>query len=103
MNSGFWRTKKQKEQLPHGKNLTGRVALYIETWESRCYFDGIPDVISNKLIASGRVPSFKAIALAILRNDHNCYALGFSEGSSEMFEQILQNEKRKRNAQLWLL
>jgi len=31
---------------------------------------------------SCRAPSYKAIALAILRNDHNLHALGFSERNS---------------------
>jgi len=31
---------------------------------------------------SCRAPSYKAIALAVLRNDHNLHSLGFTERSS---------------------
>jgi len=39
---------------------------------------------------SSRAPSYKAIALAILRNDHNMYSLGFSERTSETLNRIIE-------------
>jgi len=42
---------------------------------------------------SSRAPSYKAIALAILRNDHNMYSLGFSERSSEIVSRIIEMQR----------
>lgn len=40
---------------------------YIRTWEKRCYHNGIPDEAPKEIF--DRVPSYKAIAMAILKND----------------------------------
>jgi predicted phosphoadenosine phosphosulfate sulfurtransferase len=60
----------------------------VNIWKNRCYFEGIPDSISAELSRSKRIPNYKAIALAILRNDHNLYSLGFSERHSDIVEML---------------
>lgn len=40
---------------------------YVKTWEGRCYFKGIPDEAPKEI--EDKVPSYKMIALAILKND----------------------------------
>jgi len=40
---------------------------YIETWEKRCYKNGIPDEAPIELI--GKVPNYKEIAICILNNN----------------------------------
>jgi predicted phosphoadenosine phosphosulfate sulfurtransferase len=40
---------------------------YVRMWESRCYPDGIPDEPPPELFH--KIPSYKLIAFAILRND----------------------------------
>lgn len=42
---------------------------YIKTWERNCYFDGIPDEIPLRLDQLNKAPSYKRIAMAILKND----------------------------------
>ena len=66
-------------------------------WENRCYFDGIPDEITPKLAASGRVPSYKAIALAILRNDWK--AIGFGYKENEQTRYLMQQAKSESTGQ----
>lgn len=79
MSKGSWRTKPQIGQSPYGKSITQRVEAYIQTWERRCYVEGIPDQVPRKLMQAMRAPSYKAIAFAILRNDVNLYALGLDQ------------------------
>ena len=93
MSSGYWQTKRQSEQFSTGNTITQRVKDYVTTWESRCYFDGIPEELAAGIAKSGRVPSYKAIAIAILKNDHNFYSLGFSERPSELVNQLIQSSK----------
>jgi len=57
----------------------------VQTWEDRCYSNGIPDSVTDELSASGRVPSYKAIAVAILKNDIGLSALGFEARESKWY------------------
>lgn len=61
-------------------------------WEGRCYSDGIPDEVAEKLAKSGRVPCWKTIAIAILKNDHQLVSLGFTGKHSEWHD-TLKREK----------
>lgn len=59
----------------------------------RCYSTDIPDEVPKKVMQSGRAPSYKAIALAILRNDLQLYALGFSTPSYERQLEIVDRAR----------
>jgi predicted phosphoadenosine phosphosulfate sulfurtransferase len=41
-----------------------------------------------------RVPSYKAIAIAILKNDHSLQSLGFNQNKSKFFD-VIKNNKPK--------
>lgn len=43
------------------------ISRYIKTWENRCYSEGIPDEAPKEI--DDMVPSYKRIAIAILKND----------------------------------
>jgi predicted phosphoadenosine phosphosulfate sulfurtransferase len=64
-------------------------------WEKRCYFRGIPDECPPKLAKAMRVPSYKAIAMAILKNDLHLTSLGFSNKESNLVEQVYKASKIK--------
>lgn len=64
----------------------------------RCYFDGLPDSVPDGLLFSGRVPSYKALALCILNNDFTLRKLGFNGKSSE-WAKYLKDEKEKQESQ----
>jgi len=51
---------------------------------SRCYFDGIPDDAPQALVDAGLVPSWKAIAQCILKNDLHLRGLGFDSDEPEL-------------------
>ena len=42
---------------------------YIKKWERNCYYNGIPDECPQRLTQLGKVPSYKQIAICILKND----------------------------------
>ncbi len=93
MNNGYWQTKKQGEQFRLGKTLTAKIARYIQTWKRRCYSNGIPDVVPDKLAKTGRAPSYKAVAIAILKNDASLSTLGCSTDTSEYYSMLKKNDK----------
>lgn len=103
MSSGYWQTKRQTEQFGIGGTLTQKVEEYARTWESRCYSDGIPDEVPEKLAKSGRVPSYKAIALCILRNDLKLRALGFGEQESALVTMLYRQKKEEEHPQIKLI
>jgi predicted phosphoadenosine phosphosulfate sulfurtransferase len=45
---------------------------------------------------AGKVPSWKAIAIAILKNDLNLYSLGFSKRDSAVLNQIVEDARNER-------
>jgi predicted phosphoadenosine phosphosulfate sulfurtransferase len=49
----------------------------------KCYEHGIPDEVPHKLTFSGRAPSYKAIAICILGNDHRLSRLGLSRSETK--------------------
>lgn len=62
---------------------------YLAIWQSRCYSE-IPDEIPEKLARSNRAPSYKSIAIAILKNDSTLKSIGF-EGKETHWYRILKN------------
>lgn len=50
----------------------------MRTWQARCYLHEIPDEVPVKVSASGRAPSWRAVAVALLRNDLHLYQLGYA-------------------------
>jgi predicted phosphoadenosine phosphosulfate sulfurtransferase len=78
MSSGFWRTAKQAEPFSPGKCATERVSEYVRIWKARCYSHEIPDEVPAKVAASGRAPSWRAVAVALLQNDLHLYQLGYA-------------------------
>lgn len=51
------------------------------------------------LARQGRAPSYKAIALAILKNDHTLRSLGFGVGESETSLALLAKRKESKSKQ----
>ena len=69
----------------------------MEVWENRCYSEGIPDYIEQKLMNSMRVPSYKAIAMCILKNDVLLLSCGFGRSSSK-YEKLLMTKYKDENS-----
>lgn len=65
----------------------------MKVWEERCYKDGIPNEVPKRLSDSMRVPSYKAIAMAILQNDLALYTLGFQPVVSHWYRAVKQANK----------
>ena len=67
-----------------------RVKEYVETWENRCYKDGIPDEVPNEI--ADKVPSYKRIAMAILKNDLQLTSLGYEPKKSKYYSVLKKIE-----------
>jgi len=52
--------------------------------------DGIPDEVPSKVALSGRAPSWRAVAIALLQNDLHLYQLGFAKPAYEYQKQVIK-------------
>ena len=75
-------------------NIQDRLQKYVKDWECKCYLNGLPDEAPDEI--SDMVPSYKRIAIAILKNDHALTSLGFSQPKSAVYSQLKRIEISKR-------
>jgi|688.fasta_scaffold1316916_2 predicted phosphoadenosine phosphosulfate sulfurtransferase len=63
-------------------------------WERKCYLNGLPDEVPNEL--KNLVPSYKLIAITILKNDYALIGLGFQQPKSKVYSMLKRIEISKR-------
>lgn len=64
---------------------TTAVLSYINAWKNRDYSDDIPDAVPDAIMNDGLAPSYKAIAIALLKNDMRLSSLGMEAFTSEWY------------------
>ena len=65
-----------------------RIDQYVRIWKRRGYSGDIPDEVPHVLMQLGLAPSYKAIAIAILKNDISMHSLGFTPRVSEWYREL---------------
>jgi hypothetical protein len=80
------------EQRPPVQGTRARIERYIQTWAERGYPEGIPDSVPERLMQLNLAPSYRAAALALLRNDLHLTGLGFSAPRSRWYDVIKRVE-----------
>lgn len=73
-----------------------RINHYIENWMECGYEEGIPDEVPIKLMRELLAPSYKAICLAILKNDLLLKSLGFGARPSKYYGVLKRIEVEAR-------
>lgn len=84
-------------ETPAPAGMQNRILHYLKTWKWRGYEKGIPDEVPPELMRLNLAPSHKAIALAILKNDHSLSSLGYSQPVSPWYSVIKKIELENRN------
>jgi predicted phosphoadenosine phosphosulfate sulfurtransferase len=81
-----------------------KIEKYIQTWEQRCYSNGIPDEAPIELETRNKVPSYRRVCYAILKNDYALKSLGFTEIKSKYYHAYkkIEIENRQKVKQLKL-
>jgi predicted phosphoadenosine phosphosulfate sulfurtransferase len=72
-----------------------KIERYINQWEKNCYFDGIPDEVPKRINELKKAPSYKAICMAILKNDYQLKSLGFTPKKSSLVYKLKGDKLRK--------
>jgi predicted phosphoadenosine phosphosulfate sulfurtransferase len=69
---------------------------YVKDWKQKCYENDIPDSVPNEI--NDKVPSYKRITIAILKNDYALQTLGFTPKTSPYYTELKRIEIQNRNA-----
>lgn len=75
---------------------SNKIAVFIHWWEERGYPSGIPDEADKKDEANKKVPSWRRICKALLRNDYWCKGLSFTMNKSSAYDKYLKIMKKRR-------
>ena len=83
-----------------GKRLSTferKISDYVSKWERRGYSDGIPDEADPVLEEMIKAPSYRAICMAILKNDRQLVTLGYNRPKSYAYMELKRIEIAERN------
>lgn len=74
-----------------------RIEKYIQDWEERCYPDGIPDTADPRLEQLNKVPSYRKLCHAILKNDFTLSSLGMTKPKPPIYHHLKRAELATRH------
>jgi predicted phosphoadenosine phosphosulfate sulfurtransferase len=74
-----------------------KILRYVRQWERKCYSTGIPQEAPRRLESSGRVPSYRLICMAILKNDIALTTLGMSRQNCDAYMALKKIEIQGRD------
>jgi predicted phosphoadenosine phosphosulfate sulfurtransferase len=72
--------------------MHSNIKKYISSWEKRGYANGIPDEAPAELESALKVPSYRMICKAILKNDIHLQSLGYSRPECELYNKLKRIE-----------
>jgi len=73
-----------------------KVKDYIKKWTTTVYLNDIPDEAPRRLEELNKVPSYRQICIAILKNDKHLKTLGQSQPISKVYSQLKRKELEER-------
>lgn len=86
------------------EHYENKITVFRKWWMDRGYPDGIPDEAPADLEAARKVPSWRRVCKALLRNDYWCKGLSFTQHRSDAYEKYLaMMRKRKTEQDDWKL
>jgi predicted phosphoadenosine phosphosulfate sulfurtransferase len=83
---------------PTAEHYRGKIELFLRWWYFRGYEGGIPDETDPRMEAARRMPSWRRICKALLRNDYWCKGLSFTQQSQESYARYKMMMRERRYA-----
>jgi len=83
------------------KGIQKKIAYWVQSWKRKGYPEDIPDEAPTLLEDSGRVPSYRMIVKAILKNDKTLQTLGYGRSSCELYMLIKREELQAKGKRVW--
>ena len=84
-------------------HFRAKIDVHRKWWMDRGYEDGIPDEAEPTLETKRKVPSWRRVVKALLRNDYWCKSLGFSQHRSGSYDRYLAMMENRRKKSEWNL
>jgi predicted phosphoadenosine phosphosulfate sulfurtransferase len=81
------------EERDHYEN---KIAVFVQWYRDRGFPNGIPDAADPKEEAAKKIPSWRRICKAILKNDRLCKSLSFTQQKSTAFAKYQKVMKARR-------
>lgn len=75
-----------------------KILQYIESWRNKGYEQSIPDEVPIGLEKRNLAPSYRAICVAIMKNDNQLEYLGFNRQPCKAYQEIKRQEIDLRNS-----
>lgn len=83
------------------EHYSAKIDVFRKWWMDRGYPEGIPDEVDLSLENKRKVPSWRRVCKALLRNDYWCKGLGFSQHRSGSYDKYLEMMKNRRKKSEW--
>lgn len=83
------------------ERMRAKIRAYVAIWKTRGYPEGIPDEADPVLEMLGKVPSFRMICRAIMKNDVALLTLGYGRQPCETYMVLKRQELAARGQPLW--
>ena len=80
------------------EHYDNKISVFRKWWMDRGYPDGIPDEAPADLEATRKVPSWRRVCKALLRNDYWCKGMSFTQHRSEAYQKYLDLMKRRKES-----
>lgn len=80
------------------EHYENKISVFLHWWSERGYPNSIPDEADIHDEAAKKVPSWKRVCKALLRNDYWCKGLSFSQTKSTAYEKYKKVMKRRRQS-----
>ena len=79
------------------EHFENKIFIFVKWWERKGYKEtGIPDEVDYSLETARKVPSWRRVCKALLRNDYWTKGLGFSQHKSEAYSNYLALMRRRK-------
>jgi predicted phosphoadenosine phosphosulfate sulfurtransferase len=79
------------------EHYRNKILLHEKWWVERGYTDGMPDESPYELEAQRLAPSWRRVCKSLLRNDHYCKGLGFTQQKSDAYQAYRQMMAKRRD------
>ena len=80
------------------EHYANKVGVFLGWWTRRGYEAGIPDEGDYDLEIAKKIPSWRRVVKALLRNDYWCKGIGFNQTRSDAYEKYLTIMRKRRAA-----
>jgi len=80
------------------EHYRNKIMLHEKWWVERGYTGGMPDESPYELEVQRLAPSWRRVCKSLLRNDHYCKGLGFTQTKSSAYTAYQQMMRKRREA-----